>query len=227
MSETVPLESVSRWSGLSPWVALLPWRMAGAASRNQVRGGLCARPCAGQAPGIKSGAGSVVGHRSHPRPESGRRPVRRVWGWGKRDGSPQGSGWGRQRPPCGVLPGGTERPCKQSQEGDDPGSKQGIEAPRLPYGSSTVACATTAPGHSPVRAEGKPSPRAADPAGCAPRRPCRAASASPGPPRPQASRRRRWAPGRQPCPCPGCRPASRSPNRRRTRSVHSAKAHRA
>ena len=60
MSETVPLESVSRWSGLSRWVALLPWRMAGAASRNQVRGGLCGRPCAGQAPGIKSGAGSVV-----------------------------------------------------------------------------------------------------------------------------------------------------------------------
>ena len=40
MSETVPLESVSRWSGLSRWVALLPWRMAGAASRNQVRGRL-------------------------------------------------------------------------------------------------------------------------------------------------------------------------------------------
>ena len=70
MSETVPLESVSRWSGLSPWVALLPWRMAGAASRNQVRGGLCARPCAGQAPGIKSGAGSVV-HRAQVRPPTG------------------------------------------------------------------------------------------------------------------------------------------------------------
>ena len=68
MSETVPLESVSRWSGLSPWVALLPWRMAGAASRNQVRGGLCARPCAGQAPGIKSGAGSVVHRGTGPGP---------------------------------------------------------------------------------------------------------------------------------------------------------------
>ncbi len=57
MPETVPLESVSRWLGLSPWVALLPWRMAGrhpelkpgrplckavcgASPRNQVRGRL-------------------------------------------------------------------------------------------------------------------------------------------------------------------------------------------
>ena len=69
------------------------------------------------------------GHRSHPRPESGRRPLGRVWGWGKRDGSPQGSGRGSQRPPCGVLPGGTERPFKQAQEGGDPESKQGTEAP--------------------------------------------------------------------------------------------------
>ena len=204
MSETVPLESVSRWSGLSPWVALLPWRMAGAASRNQVRGRLR----------------RASGHRSHPRPESGRRPVRRVWGWGKRDGSPQGSGAGRQRPPCGVLPGGTERPFKQSQEGGDPGSKQGTEAPRLPHESSTVACATTAPGHSPVRAEGKPSPGAGAPGGCAPRRPCRAATTSPGPPRPPASRRRRWAPGRRPVLCPGCRPAR--PGRRTASAVHSA-----
>ena len=44
--------------------------MAGAASRNQVRGGLCARPCAGQAPGIKSGAGSVV-HRAQVPPPTG------------------------------------------------------------------------------------------------------------------------------------------------------------
>ena len=106
-------------------------------------------------PGIKSGAASVqghvrgkppesspgqapscIGHRSHPQPESRRRPVRRVWGWGKRGGSPQGSGRRRQRPPCGALPDGTERGCKQSQEGDAPGSKQGTEAPRLPYGSS-------------------------------------------------------------------------------------------
>ena len=70
MLETVPLESVSRWSGLSPWVALLLWRMAGAASRNQVRGGLCGRPCAGQAPGIKSWAGSVV-HRAQVPPPAG------------------------------------------------------------------------------------------------------------------------------------------------------------
>ena len=92
MSETVPLESVSRWSGLSPWVALLPRRMAGAASRNQVRGGLCGRPCAGQAPGIKSGAGSVV-HRAQVPPPAGvgeKTCALCVWGWGKRDGSPQG-----------------------------------------------------------------------------------------------------------------------------------------
>ena len=147
--------------------------VCGASPRNQVRGRLR----------------RASGHRSCPRPESGRRPVRRVWGWGKRDGSPQGSGQRRQRSPCGALPGGTERPFKQSQEGGDPGSKQGVEAPRLPYGSSTVACATTAPGHSPVRAEGKPSPRASAPAGCAPRRPCPPASASPGR-RPLAASRR-------------------------------------
>ena len=41
-----------------------------AASRTQVRGGLCARPCAGQAPGIKSGAGSVV-HRAQVTPPAG------------------------------------------------------------------------------------------------------------------------------------------------------------
>ena len=159
------------------------WKaVCGASPRNQVRGRLR----------------RASGHRSCPRPESGRRPVGRVWGWGKRDGSPQGSGRGRQRPPCWVLPGGTERPFKQAQEHGDPGSKQSIEAPRLPYGSSTVGCATIAPGHSPVRAEGKPSPRAAGPGGCAPRRPCRAASASQGPSRPQASHRRRWAPARQP-----------------------------
>ena len=137
--------------------------------------------------------------------------MRRVWGWGKRGGSPQGSGRRRQRPPCGALPDGTERGCKQSQEGDAPGSKQGTEAPRLPYGSSTVACAMTAPGHSPVRAAGKPSPRAGAPGGCAPRRPCRAATAFPGPPRPPASRRFRWAPAPLPCPCPGCRPACPGP----------------
>ena len=55
MSETVPLESVSRWSGLSPWVALLPWRMAGAAS-----------------PGIKSGAGSVMHRGTGPAPDRSR-----------------------------------------------------------------------------------------------------------------------------------------------------------
>ena len=137
--------------------------------------------------------------------------MRRVWGWGKRDGSPQGSGRRRQRPPCGALPDGTERGCKQSQEGDAPGSRQGTEAPRLPHESSTVACATPAPGHSPVRAEGKPSPRAGAPGGCAPRRPCRAATAFPGPPRPPASRRFRRAPGRRPVPRPGCRPARPGP----------------
>ena len=204
MSETVPLESVSRWSGLSPWVALLLWRMAGAASRNQVRGGLCGRPCAGQAPGIKSGAGSVVHRGTGPTPDRSRgEDLCDACGVGGRGmEARRGSGRGRQRPPCGVLPGGTERPLKQAQEGGDPGSKQSIEAPRLPYGSSTVAGATTAPGHSPIRAEGKPSPRASSPAGCAPRRPCRAASASPGQPRPQASRHRRWAPGRRLCPVP-------------------------
>ena len=157
--------------------------------------------------GIKSEAGSVVHRGTGLLPDSGRgQDLCDACGVGVRGmEARRGSGRGRQRPQCGVLPDGTELPFKQSQEGDDPGSKQGTEAPRLPYGSSTVACATTAPGHSPVRAEGKPSPRAADPEGCAPKPACRAASASPGPPRPQTSRRRRWAPGRQPCPCPGCR----------------------
>ena len=134
MSETVPLESVSRWSGLSPWVALLPWRMAGAASRNQVRGGLCVRPCAGQAPGIKSGAGSVVHRGTGPAPDRSRgEDLCDACGVGGRGmEARRGSGRRRQRPPCGVLPGGTERPFKQAQEGGDPGSKQGTEAPRLP-----------------------------------------------------------------------------------------------
>ena len=123
----------------------------------------------------------------------------------------RGAGRRRQRPQCGALPDGTERPCKQSQEGDAPGSRQGTEAPRLPHESSTVACATPAPGHSPVRAEGKPSPRAGAPGGCAPRRPCRAATASPGPPRPPASHRPRWEPARRPVPRPGCRPARPGP----------------
>ena len=188
---------------------LLGWRscrgIAGAASRNQVRGGLCGRPCAGQAPGINPGqAPSCIGHRSHPRPESRSRPVLCVWGWAKWDGSPQGSGRRRQRSPCGALPGETERPCKQSQEGDDSGSKQGTEAPRLPHESSTVAWATPAPGHSTVRAEGRHSPGAEAPAGCAPRRPCRAASAYPTPRRPPSSRRP-GEPARTPFPCPGCR----------------------
>ena len=95
------------------------------------RGGLCGRPCAGPSPRnqVRGRLRRASGHRSCPRPESGRSPARRVWGWGKRDGSPQGSGRRRQRSPCGVLPGGTERPFKQSQEGGDPGSKQCTEAP--------------------------------------------------------------------------------------------------
>ena len=196
MSETVPLESVSRWSGLSPWVALLPWRMAGAAPPES---------SPGRAPSCIWAQG--------PAPDRSRgEDLCDACGVGGRGmEARRGSGRGRQRPPCGVLPGGTERPFKQAQEGGDPGSKQSIEAPRLPYGSSTVACATTAPGHSPIRAEGKPSPRASSPAGCAPRRRCRAASASPGQPRPQASRHRRRAPGRRLCPCPGCRPARPGP----------------
>ncbi len=159
----------------------------------------------GASPRNQSGAGSVV-HRAQvpPQPESGSRPVRRVWGWGKRDRSPQRSGRRRQRSPCGTLPGETERPCKQSQEGDDSGSKQGTEAPRLPHESSTVAWATSAPGHSPVRAEGRHSSGAEAPAGCAPRPPCRAASSYPTPRRPPSSRRP-GEPARTPFPCPGCR----------------------
>ena len=121
--------------------------------RNQVRGGLCGRPCAGQAPGIKSGAASVVHRGTGPAADRSRGEdlcdACGVEGRGME--ARRGSGRRRQRPPCGVLPGGTERPFKQAQErGGGPGSKQGTEAHRLPYGSSTVACATTAPGHSPV-----------------------------------------------------------------------------
>ena len=42
----------------------------------------------------------------------------------------RGSGRRRQRSPCGVLPRGAGRPFKQAQEGGDPESKQGTEAPR-------------------------------------------------------------------------------------------------
>ena len=222
---------MSRWSGLSPWVALLPWRMAGAASRNQVRGGLCARPCAGQAPGIKSGAGSVMHRGTGPTPGRSRgEDLCDACGVGGRGmEARRGAGGGGSASPCGALPGGTERPFKQSQEGDDPGSKQGTEAPRLPHESSTVAWATPAQDHSPVRAEGKPSPRAADPAGCAPRRPCPArqhipstAATSSVPSFPAGNQgggpsRALAVDQRVPVPEPPLR----------TRSVHSAKAHRA
>ena len=86
-----------------------------------------------------------------------------------------------------------------------------LKRPVCLYGSSIVACATPAPGQSPVRAEGKPSPRAGAPGGCAPRRPCRAATASPGPPRPPASHRLRWERARRPVPRPACRPARPGP----------------
>ena len=131
MSETVPLESVSRWSGLSPWVALLPWRMAGAASRNQVRGGLCARPCAGQAPGIKSGAGSVV-HRAQVPPPTGvgeKTCATRV-GLGEEGWKPAGERAEEAAAPVRGAAWWNGAPMNQSQEGDDPGSKQGTEAPR-------------------------------------------------------------------------------------------------
>ena len=42
----------------------------------------------------------------------------------------RGRGRRRQRSPCGVLPRGAGRPFKQAQEGGDPESKQGTEAPR-------------------------------------------------------------------------------------------------
>ena len=71
MSETIPLESVSPMVGtvsLGGVVAVANGRCG--IPRNQVRGGLCGRPCAGQAPGIKSGAGSVV-HRAQVPPPTG------------------------------------------------------------------------------------------------------------------------------------------------------------
>ena len=154
MSETVPLESVSRWSGLSPWVALLPWRMAGAASRNQVRGGLCGRPCAGQAPGIKSRAGSVVHRGTGPAPDRSRREdLCDACGVGGRGmEARRGAGGGGSNPRAGRCL--VERsPCEQSQEGCAPGSKQGTEAPRLSHESSTVACAT--PSAGPVSGQGR------------------------------------------------------------------------
>ena len=157
----------------------------------------------GASPGIKSGAGSVV-HRAQVPPPTGveeKTCATRVGlgeeGW-KPAGEPGGGGNAPRAGRCLMERSAGASSRKKAQEGDAPGSRQGTEAPRLPHESSTVACATTAPGHSPVRAEGKPSPRASAPGGCAPRRPCRAATASPGPPRPPASRRFRWAPGRRP-----------------------------
>ena len=59
-----------------------------------VANGRCGIPesSPGQAP-------SCIGAQVLPRPESGRRPVRRVWGWGKRDGSPQGERAGEAATP--------------------------------------------------------------------------------------------------------------------------------
>ena len=82
---------------------------------------------------------------------------------------------------------------------------QGVTCLERRDGAESKGCGHAAPLSEPVK--GKPSPGAAAPAGCAPRRACRAASASPGPPRPQGSRRRRWAPGWRPVRRPGGRPS--------------------
>ena len=89
MSETVPLDSVSRQPGLSPWVALLPWRMAGA----------------GQAPGIKSGAGSVVHRDTGPAPDRSRgEDLCNAYGvWGRGMEARRGAGGGGSDPRAGCC----------------------------------------------------------------------------------------------------------------------------
>ena len=140
MSETVPLDFTSRWSGLSPWVLLLLRPMAGAASRGGGR-------VRGKPPGSSPGhAPSCNGDGSCPRPESGRRPGRRVWCWGVDGWRPAGeAGW---KPECGLLPRGTARPFKHGWGGGGPGAKRGAEPPRLPHG----------PGHGGGRALSDPTP---------------------------------------------------------------------
>ena len=186
-------------------------------------GGVVAVESPVRRPGIKSGAASAEGRVRGKPPESIRGRLRRASGTGPTPGrsrgadlcyacgvgrsgmeARRGAGGGGSDPRAGHCLVKRSAPCKQSQEGDDSGSKQGTEAPRLPHESSTVAWATPAPGHSTVRAEGRHSPGAEAPAGCAPRRPCRAASAYPTPRRPPSSRRP-GEPARTPFPCPGCR----------------------
>ena len=120
MSETGPLESVSRWSGLSPWVALLPWRMAGAAS-----------------PGIKSGAGSVVHRGTGPAPDRSRgEDLCDACGVGGRGmEARRGAGGGGSDPVRGAA-WWNGAPVQAVAGRRRPGSKQGTEAP--PFASRVV-----------------------------------------------------------------------------------------
>ena len=74
---------------------------------------------------------------------------------------------------------------------------QGVTCLERRDGAESKGCGHAAPLSEPVK--GKPSPGAAAPAGCTPKRACPASTASPGPRRPQGSRRP-WEPGRLPCP---------------------------
>ena len=132
---------------------------------------------------------------------------------------PASKGRSGQAPPWGLsgglLPSEPPGPCEQVQEGG--ASSQGLQSRtrrrRHRRGDKN-------------RVKGRPLQGAGVPAGCAARRPCRAASASQAPRRPQASRCR-GAPGLQPFQRPGCRPPG--PGRRTAASprlFHSEKAHR-
>ena len=78
------------------------------------------------------------------------------------------------------LPDGAGRPCKQAQAKPQRAA-EAREVTRLQRwgGAESKRFDRSAPLSEPVK--GKHSPRAGAPAGCAPRRACRAASASPGP----------------------------------------------
>ena len=91
MGETVPLDFVSRWSGLSPWVVLWPLQIANAASRAREA---ALRACSGldlrQAPSMSCdprrhpSAGHVLSNRGMAKPADGSdaEPSGGVrWGW--------------------------------------------------------------------------------------------------------------------------------------------------
>ena len=106
-------------------------------SRNQVRGRLR----------------RASGHRSRPRPESGRRPVRRVWGWGKRDGSPQGERAGEAATPVRGAAWWNGAPVQAGAGRRRPGIQAGHLS--APFALRVVSCCLRYDSARPLSGQGR------------------------------------------------------------------------